>query len=119
MVTGRRGSSSLGCLFTLLIFVTVLYYGINIGEVYFRYYQLVDEMRVQARLAPGLADDVIRRRLEDKIDRLDLPPEAARLTIRRSARDRAITIATRYAETVELPFFQHTFILRPRVSEPL
>lgn len=119
MVTGRRGSSSTGCLFTLLIFVTVLYYGVHIGEVYFRYYQLVDEMRVQARMAPGLADDVIRRRLVDKADQLDLPPEAAKFSIRRSARDHAITIATRYAETVELPFLQHTFILRPRVTESL
>ena len=48
---GRRGASSTGCLISLLIFVGLLYYGVNIGEVWFRYYQLVDEMKTQARLA--------------------------------------------------------------------
>ena len=58
MVTGasnRRGSSSTGCLLTLLLFSAALYYGINIGEVYWRFYQYQDEMRSQARLAPSLA----------------------------------------------------------------
>ena len=79
MVTGasnRRGSSSTGCLLTLLLFSAALYYGINIGEVYWRFYQYQDEMRSQARLAPSLADGVIRRRLLLTVDRLGLPAEA-------------------------------------------
>jgi hypothetical protein len=116
---GRRGSSSTGCLFTLLIFAFVLYYGLHVGEVYFRYFRLVDAMRVQARLAPSLADDVIRRRLVDQADDLGLPPEARRFRIERSARDRHIRISSQYAETVELPFTEHTFVLKPHVAEPL
>ena len=45
MVNQRRGSSSLGCLFTLLVLAAVLYFGINVGEVYFRYFQYKDAMR--------------------------------------------------------------------------
>lgn len=115
----RRGSSTLGCLLWLLAFAAVLYYGVHIGAVYWRYYQLVDEMRQEARVAPSLTDDIIRRRLVDQVDQLDLPPEAAHFRIKRTTRPRAITIQTEYRETIELPFFQHTFVFRPRAQEPL
>src|SRR2546422_8677273 len=58
---GRRGASSTGCLISLLVFVALLYYGVNIGEVYFRYYRLLDEMQSQARLAAALDDGTICR----------------------------------------------------------
>jgi hypothetical protein len=119
LVISRRGSSTTGCLFTLLIFAVVLYYGAHIGEVYFRYFRLIDAMRGQAQLAPSLTDDVIRRRLVDRADDLGLPPEAQRFRIVRSQRDRNIVISTQYSETVELPFVVHTFVLRPHVAEPL
>lgn len=115
----RRGSSTLGCLLWLLAFAAVLYYGVHIGAVYWRYYQLVDEMRSEARVAPSLTDGVIRRRLVDRVDELGLPDEAARFKIRRSARPRMITIETEYRERVDLPFFQHVFVFRPRAQEPL
>ena len=41
VIRSRKGSSNLGCLVSLALFVGALYYGINIGEVYFRYYQVV------------------------------------------------------------------------------
>ena len=34
---GRRGASSTGCLVSLLFLVGALYYGVNIGELFFRY----------------------------------------------------------------------------------
>jgi hypothetical protein len=66
MVTprSRRGTSTTGCLVSLILFVAAVYYGIHLGEPWFKYYQLLDEMRVSARLAPTLCDVVIRRRLE-------------------------------------------------------
>ncbi len=60
----RRGGSTLGCLFSLVLFVAALYYGVHIGQVYLRYYQLLDAMRFQAQIAPTIRDDnVIDRRL--------------------------------------------------------
>lgn len=115
----RRGAGTLGCLVSLLVFVAVLYYGFHVGEVYWRYFQLRDEMKTQARLAPSLTDDVIRRRIVERADLLDLPPEAQRIRIKRSQRTRSITITTQYQEQVDLPFFKHTFTLRPTASEPL
>jgi hypothetical protein len=123
MVTGwrhnRRGTSTMGCLLSLLLFSAVLYYGVNIGEVYWRFYQLQEEMRSQARLAPSLSDGVIRRRIVVKIDQLGLPTEAERFKIQRLPRPRQIVIEGEYREDVHLPFFNHTFVLKPRAVAPL
>lgn len=118
-VRNNRGTSSRGCLFSLLILVVVLYYGINIGEVWYKFYQMQDEMRSQARLAPGISDGVIRRRLRTKADDLGLPPEAREIRIQRAGDSRRIVIEAEYSESVDLPFFNHTFILTPRAEAPL
>ena len=39
MVRSRPGSSSLGCLFALLLLSAAGYFGVNVGEVYFRYFK--------------------------------------------------------------------------------
>ncbi|MBA3345435.1 MAG: hypothetical protein H0T44_09085 [Gemmatimonadales bacterium] len=114
---GRRGGSTLGCLVTLALFVAALYYGVHIGQVYLRYYQLLDAMRFQALLAPSLEDDVINRRLRLTAD--SLLGHSPRFRINRGGRPRRITIETEYSERVELPLFKHTFVLRPRAEQPL
>src|SRR5712671_606702 len=97
----RRGASSAGCLFTLLIVVAVLYYGVNIGEVYFRYYRLLDEMQAETRIASGLDDGTIQRRIQTAVEEIGLPDAAGRqLQIRRTASPREIVIETRYSESV-------------------
>lgn len=115
----RRGGSTSGCLVSLLIFVAAVYYGIHFGEPWLRYYQLLDEMRSSARLAPTLSDGVIRRRLEAKADELELPEDAHKFQISRSGKPRKITITTKYSETVTVPLFTHTFVFEPTAEEPL
>ncbi|MGH7580814.1 MAG: hypothetical protein ACREM9_11620 [Gemmatimonadales bacterium] len=113
---GRRGGSTLGCLFSLLLFVGALYYGVHIGEVYLRYYRLQDAMRFQAQIAPTIKDNaVINRRLTAAAD--SILDQTLRFRIDRT--QRRITIQTEYSERVELPFFKHTFLLRPRAEAPL
>lgn len=116
--TSRRGAGTLGCMFSLILFAAALYYGVNIGQVYLRYYQLLDGMRSQARLAPGLQDDVIYRRLDAQADSL-LPGTTPHFTITRTREPRRIIIETEYTDQVDLPLFKHTFVLRPRAEEPL
>ena len=70
MVSGRRGAGNLGCLLSLLLFVAALYYGVHVGEVYLRYYRLLDAMRFQASIAPSVTDEVIKRRLMATADSL-------------------------------------------------
>ena len=120
-MVSARGASSSGCLLSLLIFVAVLYYGVNIGEVYFRYYRLLDEMQTQSRLAPGIDDGTIRRRIQTAVEEIGVPDSAGgrQLLIRRSAAPREIVIETHYSESVSLPFFNHTFTFHPRATQPL
>ena len=115
----RRGSSTSGCLFSLLILVAGIYYGIHLGEPWLRYYRLLDEMRVSARLAPTLNDGVIRRRLEAKVEELGLPVEAKKFQITRTGRPRKIVITCQYQETVEVPLLTHTFVFTPKAEETL
>jgi hypothetical protein len=123
MVTRRsaRGASSSGCLLTLLLFVAALYYAVNIGEVFFRYYRLLDELQTQTRLAAALDDGTIRRRVQAAVEEIGLPDSAGRgaLLIRRTAAPRQIVIETRYSETVSLPLFKHRFDFHPRATQPL
>lgn len=117
----RRGASSSGCLFSLLLFVAALYYGVNIGEVYFRYYRLLDEMQTEAHLAAGLDDGTIRRRVQAAIEEIGIPDSAGdrQLQVRRTESPREIVIETRYSEVVTLPFFNHSFSFHPRATQPL
>lgn len=124
MVTGvlrhRRGTSTTGCLVSLLVLVALLYYGVNIGELYLRYYRLVDAMQTQARVAAALDNGTIHRRIRDAIEEIGLPDEATeQLTITRTPSPRVITIETRYSESVHLPLFDHTFYFHPKATESL
>jgi hypothetical protein len=118
-IRSRRGTSTMGCVVSLVLFLAAVYYGIHLGEPWVRYYQLLDEMRVSARLAPTLSDGVIRRRLEQKVDELGVPPEAKKFQISRSGQPRRIVITTQYSETVNVPLLTHTFQFTPRAEEPL
>lgn len=111
---GRRGTSSFGCLISILILAAAVYYGVHIGQVYFKFYQLQDEMESQARMAPSLVDEVIYRRLAATSD--SLLGRTLTFDIKRGNR---ITIHTEYSDSVELPLFKHIFHFTPRVEEPL
>jgi hypothetical protein len=116
----RRGTSTTGCLVSLLVLVAVLYYGVNIGELFVRYYRLVDAMDSQARLAGALDNGTIQRRLHDAIQDIGLPEDAStNLQITRSPSPREITIETEYSESVHLPLFDHTFNFHPKSTQPL
>ncbi len=116
----RHGASTMGCIFSLLILVAGLYYGINIGQVYWRYYQLMDEMRIDARLAPSITDDVIRHRLNAKVTEIfgsdfDIPFKITRA----GTQSRSIVIQAEYRDSVSLLLVQRGFDLKPRVEERL
>jgi len=117
MVSDRRGGSSLGCLLSLLIFVSALYYGVHIGEVYLRYYRLLDAMRFQASIAPSITDDVIRRRLMAAAD--SLLGQTPAFQVLRGGNPARITIQAQYRDSVDLPFFKRAFPLHPRAEAPL
>jgi hypothetical protein len=121
MVTGRRnprrgGVSALGCLFAIAVIIAVLYYGIDIGRVYWNYYSLRDEMEQSARFGSSQTDAQILRILTDKAKDLGLPEEARQFVVTRSTDPNRIRIRTHYTVEVVLPFKHKVFDLHPDVE---
>ena len=111
MVRARAGRSTLGCLFTLLVISVVAYFGVNVGEVYLRYYRYRDAFRQEAHFARQRSDEVIRSHLLSLADSLGLPDDARRITIRRQPQ--RIVIRANYTEVVELPGYARVMHFEP------
>lgn len=101
MVRSRAGRSSLGCLFTLLLFVAAAYFGVNVGEAYWRSYQYQDAMAQTIRFADKLSDADIVARLHATADSLGLPADAYDLDLERGRG--IVSVSAEYQEPVELP----------------
>ncbi len=110
----RLGTSAFGCLISIIALAVVAFYGFHIGQVYFRYYQLQDDMESMARLAPSLKDDVIYRRLAAQSDLL-----FGRTLTFQINRSNKITIHTEYSDSVDLPLFKHVFHFTHTAEESL
>ncbi len=114
MVKRRPGASRLGCLFGALLLVTVAYFGVNVGQVYLRYYRFRDAMEQEARFSHTHDDAAIRLRLTALADSMGLPETASRILIRRSAN--SVIITTDYTERVEMPLLVREIHFAPRVE---
>ena len=86
----------------LLLLVVGVYFSIDFGEAYFRFYQFKDAMGQEARFANDKTDDQITTRLSAMADTLQLPPGAEAIQIHRSPT--VITISSDYDEVIKLPF---------------
>jgi hypothetical protein len=115
----QSGKSRAGCLLTILILILIGYSGFNTGTVYYRYWRFSDGMKQQARAAPGIEDEVIRRRLLLLVEELKLPVEARRIRIRRTARPREIRIGSSYEDTLVFPLYKRPIRLNPEARQPL
>lgn len=114
MVTRRAGRSSLGCLLTLLVLAALVYFGVRVGEVYWRAYQFEDAIKQEVRFARQIPDDRMLFHLRAVADSLELPPEASNIDIRRASN--SIAVEARYSERVELPFYVRVIRFHPRVE---
>jgi hypothetical protein len=117
VVSLREGANKLGCLFTLLLVVTIAYFGVNVGEAYLRYFEYRDAIRQEARFAGRHSDDDIRRRLILIADSLGLPAEAGHVQVRRTSNQ--IEIGASWSEQVELPLRLREIRFTPRIVAPL
>ena len=101
MVRRRSGMSSMGCLFTLLCLAAVGYFGVGVGEHFFRFYQYQDSMRQEVKFAAHNSDALILRHLRQRADSLGLPEAAGEVTLQRDGRH--IEIESEYYVHFELP----------------
>ena len=119
----ERGKGKLGCLFMVLVVALLIYIGKDFGALYFRYYQLADEVKAQASFAPGLSDQAIRDRLVLKSDSLDIPIGPREWQIQRTREPNEISISATYRDSVvvNLPGFRKVFFfnLTPSAKAPL
>jgi len=113
----RRGSSQMGCLFTLLIVAAIIYFGVNIGETYWRFYEYQDDMAQEVRFAAHSPDDVIVNRLKAAADSLELPEAAGNVQIRRT--QTTISIESEYYDRIELPMYVREVRFHPHAEGPL
>jgi hypothetical protein len=107
----------MGCLFSLLLLAAVVYFGMNVAEAYWRFYEFRDDIQQEVRFASHNANDVIAVRLHAIADSLGLPEAAGRVKIRRA--QGYITIESDYDEPVELPGHVRQLHFHPRAEGPL
>jgi hypothetical protein len=116
MVARPRGAAKLGCLFSMLVVAALIYFGVNVGGPYLRYYQFRDAMQQQVRFAERKSDSEIIATLRLKADSLALPAAAQRIRIQRTPS--RITVWAEYGETIDFPFVTRDITFRPVVERP-
>ena len=110
----QPGKSSLGCLVFAVFVAAVLYFGVEIGNVFWRNYQFQDAMNTEARFAAHNPNEIIIAHLRAQVDSLGLPESAKKIQIRRKPNQ--IWIWCDYIETVELPGMVNDLSLEPPVE---
>ena len=114
MVIRRYGKSSLGCLVTLMVIAAICYFGVNVGEVYLKFYQFQDAMRQEVRFAQHNSDAAILRHLRAQADSLELPEAAGDVVLQRDGRH--IEIESEYYQHVELPGYVRELHFNPHAE---
>ncbi len=117
MVRIRAGRSSLGCLFTLLIVSAAIYFGLNVGEAYWTFYQYEDAMKQELKFNGVHSDSLILAHLWTQADSLGLPEDAKELSIDRDPRTRIIRVSADYTEQIELPLTVRVISFHPHAED--
>jgi hypothetical protein len=114
-MVNRRGETRLGCLIPILILAVALYFAVDFGMAYFRFYQFKDAMGQEARFSADRTDEQITKRLSLLADSLQLPPGAELISIERGPT--MVTISSDYDEFIKLPMKKTRVIhFHPSVS---
>lgn len=108
----RRGSGTLGCLFTIFLVIAIAYFGVNTGRPFWYNYKFQDRMTQEARFAANRSDNTIRQRLIQYADSLGLPETAQKIGVRR--RSGTIEIWADYYVYIEYPLFVREQHFQPR-----
>jgi hypothetical protein len=102
-------------LLLLLVLASVIYFGADVGEIYWRYYRFNDAVRQEAQYGAARTDDEIKLRLVSLADSLGLPDEASRrLDVRRSAN--RLVIQTAYTEHIDVPLYKRDVRFTPNAE---
>jgi hypothetical protein len=114
VVRPRLGATKFGCLLGLLLAVTAVYFAVNVGEPYVRYYRFLDGMKQEARFSARFTDEQIQSRLAALADSLGLPEAAGRVRVRRASN--RISLSSSYYERVEMPLIVRDILFSPQAE---
>ena len=115
MVRRRVGATKVGCLLYILFVAAVLYFGIPVGEKYFKYLEFKDAMKQELRFRSNMSNDKIAAKLKAVADSLGLPEEAGDITVSRDGS--TVTVEAEYDEEVQLPLFKKVIHFAPAASD--
>ena len=104
-MVNRRGATTLGCLFTMLLFGAAGYAAIHITEPYLRFYQFKDAAQQEARFAALRSDAAITTNLVSVADSLNLPEKAYHFKITRTLNE--VHIQTSYDDSWTVVKYTH------------
>ena len=113
-MVNRKGATKLGCLFSLVIVASVIYFGVNVGKHMWNYYVFKDAMQEEAHFAAHRTDAVIKHRLQALVDSLELPESEKNIIVKRSGK--MFFIYTEYYDHVEFPLFVKEIHFSPQVQ---
>jgi hypothetical protein len=114
VVGRRRGRTNFGCLFSILLLVTAVYFAVSVGEPYLRYFRFLDGMKQEARFSARFTDEQIQTRLAALADSLGLPEAAGRVRVRRESN--RISLSSTYYERVEMPLIVREILFSPQAE---
>ena len=119
IVRNTSGKGRLATLFVLMLLAVGGYYGVTVGKLYVQFWRFEQAVRTEVRLAPGIPDDTIRRRLRAKASELNLPKQAYNIQIQRRERPKEIIVKASYEVLLELPFVQRFHTFKIEIRNPL
>jgi hypothetical protein len=108
----ETGRGKLGCLIAIALLVGIAYVIKDVGAVYWRSYQMQDEVKTQAAFAPALTDKVILERLVARADTLGLPLGPGQWYIKRTNEPREITIRAAYDDSAVFKLLKWRKVVR-------
>jgi hypothetical protein len=98
----------------MVVVVAIVYFGVNVGRVYWRFYEYQDDMRQEVHFASQHTNDQIIASLRASADSLQLPEGAGKISIRRNAK--GISVEADYYENVELPMYVKELHFNPHAE---
>jgi hypothetical protein len=118
--SGESGKIRLGCLVTLLLMATAIYFGVDYLRIQIRYAKMSDQVREKAAFAAVMDDQAIRNQLVAAADSLGIPLGPREWIIKRTYDPRYIAIQGQYVDSfvISVPGVYKVFYfkLTPRAT---
>jgi hypothetical protein len=118
ILKSRTGKVKITSLLLLVVLAAAIYYGIEVGGVYWRKYRLDDTLARDLSFAGQIADQTIHQRVLEHIGEMNLPIRARDVRFARTNSPRALRVSVSYTETVNLLFAVKEFPMSVDIQRP-